>query len=82
SVTIVVAQELISKNSAVASGLMLGFGIGTGGLGVGLVGLLAEYRGIVFVINLLVLLPLLAGLLGLAIRGKPAKQAVQAGRNL
>lgn len=82
SVTIVVAQELISKNSAVASGLILGFGIGTGGLGVGLVGLLAEYRGIVFVINLLVLLPLLAGLLGLAIRGRPAAKAVQAGRQL
>lgn len=82
SVTIVVAQELISKNSAVASGLMLGFGIGTGGLGVGLVGLLAEYRGIVFVINLLVLLPLLAGLMGLAIRGRPVTPAGIEGRRL
>ncbi|MFZ5633514.1 MAG: MFS transporter [Bacillota bacterium] len=79
SVTVVVAQELISKNAAVASGLMLGFGIGTGGLGVGLVGLLAEYRGIDFAINLLILLPLLAGLLGLSIRGRTGLQSRQAG---
>lgn len=41
-----------------ASGLMLRFGIG--GLGVGLVGLLVEYSGIVPVIQLLIWLPLLA----------------------
>lgn len=70
SVTIVVAQELISKNSAIASGLMLGFGIGTGGLGVGLVGILAETVGIGFAIKLLIILPLLAGAAGLFIRGR------------
>lgn len=72
SVTIVVAQEVISKNAAMASGLMLGFGIGIGGLGVGLVGLLAERLGIVYVIHLLIWLPLLAGLLGLSIKGGKA----------
>lgn len=75
SVTIVVAQEVISKNAAMASGLMLGFGIGIGGLGVGLVGLLAEHMGIVYAIRLLIWLPLLAGLLGLRIKGRKAVAA-------
>jgi FSR family fosmidomycin resistance protein-like MFS transporter len=70
SVTIVVAQEALPKNAAMASGLMLGFGIGIGGLGVGLVGLLAQHAGIVYAINLLIWLPLLAGLFGLALKGK------------
>lgn len=70
SVTVVVAQEIISKNAAVASGLMLGFGIGIGGLGVGLVGLLAEHVGIYYAIHLLIWLPLLAGLFGLGIKGR------------
>ncbi len=70
SVTVVVAQETISKNAAMASGLMLGFGIGVGGLGVGLVGMLAEYQGIIFAIDLLIWLPLLAGLFGLGMNAK------------
>lgn len=75
SVTVVMAQEMLSKNSAIASGLMLGFGIGTGGLGVGLLGILSEYMRIGFVVNLIIFLPLLAGILALAIKsgaGRPA----------
>ncbi|MGC7846965.1 MFS transporter [Desulforudis sp. 1088] len=74
SVTIVVAQEVISKNAAMVSGLMLGFGLGIGGLGVSLVGLLAEHMGIVYAVHSLIWLPLLAGIVGLSIkaRNKPA----------
>lgn len=75
SVTVVVAQNIISKNAALASGLMLGFGIGIGGIGVGLVGLLVEYSGIVFAINLLVCLPLMAGLFGLALKNQESPDA-------
>ncbi|MCL6611634.1 MAG: MFS transporter [Peptococcaceae bacterium] len=75
SVTIVVAQEMLKKNSAIASGLMLGFGIGTGGLGVGLVGLLAEHSGIGLAVNFLITLPLLAGLIGLTIRGGAGRKS-------
>lgn len=70
SVTIVVAQEAVCKNAAMATGLMLGFGIGIGGLGVGLVGLLVEHAGIRYAIHLLIWLPLLAGLLGLSIKAR------------
>lgn len=72
SVTVVMAQEIISKNAAMASGLMLGFGIGIGGLGVGLVGMLAEQQSIGLAIHLLIWLPLLAGLFGLAMENKRA----------
>lgn len=72
SVTVVVAQEIISKNAAMAAGLMLGFGVGIGGLGVGIVGLLAEHLGITSVINILIWLPLVAGLLGLNIKSDRA----------
>lgn len=78
SVTVVVAQEVISKNAAMAAGLMLGFGAGAGGLGVGLMGMLAEHTGIGYVIHLLIWLPLLAGLLGLSLKSakKPAVPSV------
>jgi MFS transporter, FSR family, fosmidomycin resistance protein len=68
SVTTVAAQEIISANAAMASGLMLGFSIGIGGLGVGLVGLIAEHHGIVYAIHLLIWTPLIAGLLALGLR--------------
>jgi len=70
SVTVIVAQEIISKNAAMASGLTLGFGIGIGGLGVGIVGLIAENMGLGYAINILIWLPLLAGLLGLGIKAR------------
>jgi MFS transporter, FSR family, fosmidomycin resistance protein len=61
SVTVVSAQEILHKNQAMASGLMLGFGIGIGGLGVGLVGILAEKINLNYAIYLLTILPLIAG---------------------
>ncbi|MEN6440414.1 MAG: MFS transporter [Syntrophobacter sp.] len=70
SVTVVVAQEVISKNAAMAAGLMLGFGIGIGGLGVSVMGLVVEYAGINLAIHLLIFMPLVAGLLGLSLRGR------------
>ncbi|MFZ5595673.1 MAG: MFS transporter [Bacillota bacterium] len=80
SVTIVVTQEIISKNAAMASGLMLGFGIGIGGLGVGLVGQVAEHIGIVHAIQLLIWVPLIAGLLGLSLRGRKVTHTISADR--
>ncbi|HEY3425518.1 MAG TPA: MFS transporter [Negativicutes bacterium] len=70
SVTIVAAQEVLSKNAAMASGLMLGFSVGIGGLGVGLVGLVAEHIGLSYAISVLIWLPLCAGLFGLTIEEK------------
>ncbi len=71
SVTVVVAQEIIPKNAAMAAGLMLGFGLGLGGLGVGLVGILVEQAGIENAFLLLASLPLLAAILALGIKTAP-----------
>ncbi|MDD5021775.1 MAG: MFS transporter [Endomicrobiaceae bacterium] len=61
SVTVVSAQEILTKSQAMASGLMLGFGIGIGGIGVSIIGLLAEHVGLNYAIYLLVALPFFAG---------------------
>jgi FSR family fosmidomycin resistance protein-like MFS transporter len=53
---------------------MLGFGIGIGGLGVGVMGLMAEHLGLPFVIHMLVWFPLLAGLFGLSLERKVMSQ--------
>lgn len=71
SVTVVVAQEIIPRNAAMAAGLMLGFGLGLGGLGVGLVGILVEQAGIENAFRLLASLPLLAAILALGIKTAP-----------
>ncbi|MGQ9532347.1 MAG: MFS transporter [Desulfotomaculales bacterium] len=70
SVTIVAAQEALGREKeATAAGLMLGFGIGIGGMGVGLLGFPAERLGVPWVVNLLTWLPLAAGVLGMFLRG-------------
>ena len=68
SVTVVAAQELISGNSGFASGLMLGFAFGIGGLGVGLMGICAQAFGISPTLHAMVLLPVLAGILGIWVK--------------
>lgn len=75
SVTVALAQELISRNAAIASGLTLGFGIGVGGLGVGLVGMYIERAGVEAAITLLAWCPLAAGVLGLLLSGRKTARA-------
>ncbi|HZK18986.1 MAG TPA: MFS transporter [Clostridia bacterium] len=64
SVTVVTAQELLPQSAALASGLMLGFGVGVGGLGVGALGFLYDAHGITIVMYLLISLPMLAAFVG------------------
>lgn len=74
SVTVVAAQEILTGSAAMAAGLMLGFGIGMGGLGVGLMGLVAEKWGMERVIEILVFLPAVAGIIGLSLKKKVAQK--------
>jgi FSR family fosmidomycin resistance protein-like MFS transporter len=46
TVTVVMAQRLLPRNLGVASGLMVGFAIGTGGIGVTLLGAVADRFGV------------------------------------
>jgi FSR family fosmidomycin resistance protein-like MFS transporter len=53
SVTIVMAQELFPKRLGTASGTIAGFAIGTGGIGVTLLGVVADRFGVPFAVQLI-----------------------------
>ena len=67
SVTIVLAQELLPRYLGFASGLILGLGFGTGGLGTALTGFLADINGLNTTFWILAFVPLLGAFLALAI---------------
>ena len=60
SVTIVLTQELLPRYLGLASGLILGLGFGTGGLGTALSGYLADHFGLYATFWVLACMPLLA----------------------
>lgn len=60
SVTIVLAQELLPNNLGLASGLVLGLGFGTGGVGTAVSGYLADMFGLYQTFWILALAPLLS----------------------
>jgi FSR family fosmidomycin resistance protein-like MFS transporter len=59
SVTIVMAQALLPQNLGLAAGLVVGFGMGTGGIGVTLLGAIADRWGVPMAIQSIIILPLL-----------------------
>jgi FSR family fosmidomycin resistance protein-like MFS transporter len=70
SVTIVMAQKLLPNKLGVASGLMVGFAIGTGGIGVTLLGLVADNFGVPAALESIMILPLIGFILSLVVRYK------------
>ncbi|MEJ2727617.1 MAG: MFS transporter [Deltaproteobacteria bacterium] len=68
AVTIVLAQELMPQYLGLASGLILGLGFGTGGLGTALSGFLADRLGLYQVMWILALSPVLGAALAAFIR--------------
>jgi FSR family fosmidomycin resistance protein-like MFS transporter len=67
AVTIVMGQEFLPGRIGVASGVTIGLSIGLGGVGAPLLGLLADAHGLRAVFELLVVFPLLALGLSLAL---------------
>jgi FSR family fosmidomycin resistance protein-like MFS transporter len=59
TVTIVMAQHLLPHNLGIASGLMVGFAIGAGGICVTLLGVLADHFGVPFALRSIAVLPVL-----------------------
>jgi MFS transporter, FSR family, fosmidomycin resistance protein len=57
SVTVVMGQTILRDRLGMASGLMLGFVIGIGGVGAGVLGLVADTWGILTVLQLIVIMP-------------------------
>jgi FSR family fosmidomycin resistance protein-like MFS transporter len=74
SVTIVMAQELFPRRMATASGTIAGFAIGTGGIGVTLLGMVADRYGVPAAAHLVNVLPAAGALLALGLP-LPWKQA-------
>jgi FSR family fosmidomycin resistance protein-like MFS transporter len=72
SVTVVAAQEAIPDNKALAAGLSMGFAGGLGGLAVILIGRIGDAFGLHAAISVLFSLPVVAGLLGLLMKSRPA----------
>ena len=57
SVTIVMGQTILRNQLGMASGLMMGFVIGVGGLGAGFLGIVADAWGVLAVIKLITVMP-------------------------
>jgi FSR family fosmidomycin resistance protein-like MFS transporter len=68
SVTVVLAQELMPQYLGLASGLILGLGFGTGGLGVAVSGWIADVIGLYHTIWIMAFVPILCSLLAAFIK--------------
>jgi FSR family fosmidomycin resistance protein-like MFS transporter len=73
TLTIVMAQKLLPRNLGIAYGLMVGFAIGTGGVGVSILGAIADHFGVENALKSIMILPLTGLLLSLPIKN-PGKQ--------
>lgn len=65
--TIILAQCMMPNNVGMAAGLTIGFSVGLGGFGVTILGFLADIYGLPFMMNILVVLPILAALIAVKI---------------
>lgn len=68
TVTIVMAQSLMPKNLGIASGLIVGFAIGAGGVCVTILGVVADHYGVPAALNSVMVLPIVALLLSLILK--------------
>jgi MFS transporter, FSR family, fosmidomycin resistance protein len=68
TVTIAMAQELLPNNLGIASGLMAGFAIGTGGVGVTILGIIADHFGVPVALKSIMVLPFAGFLMSWFIR--------------
>lgn len=75
SVTVVAAQEAIPDNKALAAGLTMGFAGGIGGLAVIPVGRIADIWGLSTAVSFIFALPIVAGLIALFMKNRPAARA-------
>ena len=65
------AQDLLPGKLGMASGLMVGFAIGTGGLGVTLLGIVADRWGVPAALHSLAFMPIMGFLLSLLLPAAP-----------
>ena len=63
SVTMVMMHEIMHKHIGMASGIMIGFALGIGGMGVMITGLMADRFGLFTALNALVVVVIVAGIM-------------------
>lgn len=73
--TVVLGQELLPNNIGLASGLTLGFGVGTGGIGATVLGAVADRWGLPMIFNWMIGFTLVGLLLALLLPGPAALAA-------
>jgi FSR family fosmidomycin resistance protein-like MFS transporter len=72
-ITVVMAQAILPQRLGMASGLMVGFAIGAGGVGVTLLGTIADHWGVPMALKTIFVLPLIGFGLSLFIQYPPKK---------
>lgn len=70
AVTLVYGQELLPGRVGLASGLIIGFGVGMGGVGTPIIGYIADHWGLVTALNSLLVLPLASLILAAFLPGE------------
>ena len=68
TVTVVMAQQLLPKNLGIASGLMVGFAIGAGGICVTLLGIVADHYGVPYALKSIMILPFIGFILSMILK--------------
>jgi FSR family fosmidomycin resistance protein-like MFS transporter len=68
AVTTVMAQRLLPDNVGMASGLIVGFAIGTGGIGVTFLGMIADAYGVPAALKIITILPVLGFIISLFVK--------------
>ncbi|MDW7675363.1 MAG: MFS transporter [Bacillota bacterium] len=75
--TVVMGQQYMPNNIGLASGLMLGFAIGAGGIGVPILGVVADHFGLATVMTVISLLPILGVSLALFLPAPPEVSKIE-----
>lgn len=70
AVTVVLAQELLPNQVGFASGLILGFAIGLGGIGATLLGWVADHWGLPAVFQIMIIFPVIGLLIAIFLPGR------------
>jgi len=78
SVTVVMAQTLLPQRLGMASGLTAGFSVGTGGIGVTLLGIIADHWGVPTAMKSILIFPLIGFGLSLLLKYPPEKAKILA----
>lgn len=82
AVTTVMGQELMPESVGLASGLTLGFSVGTGGLTVTFLGWIGDQWGLTVVFAAIAVLAVLGGMLSLSLPSHRRQAAMPAGESL